>query len=111
LASGQSQSWSHQHLIPTNSDVDDHALVAMTHECQTVCARSIQGGAVRALLVDFKKAFDSANHKQTLCHLVRKVITLSHRNTHHSGDQQFWGLCRVHKARRHKGKGKGKGSV
>jgi len=37
-----------------------HALTAIIHEWQSTLDR---GGAIRALLVDFKKAFDLVNHK------------------------------------------------
>ena len=46
-----------------------HALVAMIHEWQSALD---QGGAVRALLVDFRKAFDSVNHNLLLQKLYNK---------------------------------------
>ena len=48
-----------------------HALVAMIHEWQTALD---QGGAVRALLVDFRKAFDSVNHNLLLQKLYNKNV-------------------------------------
>ena len=44
-----------------------HALTAMLHAWQTTLD---QGGAVGAVLVDFKKAFDLVNHKLLLQKLL-----------------------------------------
>ena len=48
-----------------------HALIAMLHAWQTTLD---QGGAVRTLLVDFKKAFDSVNHNILLSKLRSRNI-------------------------------------
>ena len=44
-----------------------HALMAIIHEWQSTLDR---GGAVRALFVDFKKAFDLVNHNLLPCKLL-----------------------------------------
>jgi len=48
-----------------------HALMAITHEWQSALDR---GGAVRALLIDFRKAFDLVNHNFLLQKLLNKNV-------------------------------------
>jgi len=48
-----------------------HALMAIIHEWQSTLDR---GGAIRALLVNFKKAFDLVNHNLLLRKLLNKNV-------------------------------------
>ena len=48
-----------------------HALMAIMHEWQSTLDR---GGAVRALLIDFKKTFDLVNHNLLLQKLLSKNV-------------------------------------
>jgi len=48
-----------------------HALMAVIHEWQSTLDR---GRAIRALLVDFKKAFDLVNHSLLLWKLLNKNV-------------------------------------
>ena len=73
-------SWLQSVLQPTLDDKQygcrpkrstTHALTAIIHEWQSILDH---GGAVRALLVDFKKAFDLVNHNLLLQKLLNKNV-------------------------------------
>jgi len=56
---------------PMRSTTQSHVLTAIIHEWQSTLDR---GGAIRALLVDFKKAFDLVNHNLLLRKLLNKNV-------------------------------------